>query len=60
MILVTVLVQGSTLPAVVRWARMPADTAHAEELRLARTRAAEAALDALPRVAEDLQAARTW
>ncbi|MCV7085627.1 Na+/H+ antiporter [Mycolicibacter hiberniae] len=55
-ILVTVLVQGSTLPAVVRWARMPADTAHAEELRLARTRAAEAALDALPRVAEDLQA----
>ncbi len=50
-ILVTVLVQGSTLPAVVRWARLPADVAHAEELQLARTRAARAALDALPAVA---------
>ena len=29
---------------------MPEDTAHAEELRLARTRAAQAALDALPGV----------
>ncbi|MGV0747980.1 Na+/H+ antiporter [Mycolicibacter minnesotensis] len=53
-ILVTVLVQGSTLPAVVRWARMPEDAAHAEELQLARTRAAEAALEALPRVADEL------
>lgn len=53
-ILVTVLVQGSTLPAVVRWARMPEDTAHAEELRLARTRAAQAALEALPGVADEL------
>ncbi len=53
-ILVTVLVQGSTLPAVVRWARMPEDTAHAEELHLARTRAAAAALEALPRVADEL------
>ncbi|WP_067974270.1 Na+/H+ antiporter [Mycolicibacter icosiumassiliensis] len=53
-ILVTVLVQGSTLPAVVRWARMPEDTAHAEELRLARTRAAQAALDALPGVTDEL------
>lgn len=53
-ILVTVLVQGSTLPAVVRWARMPEDTAHAEELHLARTRAAEAALEALPGVADEL------
>ncbi len=53
-ILVTVLVQGSTLPAVVRWARMPEDTAHAEELQLARTRAAEAALTALPRVTDEL------
>jgi CPA1 family monovalent cation:H+ antiporter len=53
-ILVTVLVQGSTLPAVVRWARMPEDAAHAQELHLARTRAAEAALEALPRVADEL------
>jgi CPA1 family monovalent cation:H+ antiporter len=53
-ILVTVLVQGSTLPAVVRWARMPEDVAHADELQLARTRAAEVALDALPQVADEL------
>jgi CPA1 family monovalent cation:H+ antiporter len=55
-ILVTVMLQGSTLPAVVRWARMPEDSARAEELRLAHTRAAEAALDALPRVAGQLNA----
>lgn len=55
-ILVTVLLQGSTLPAVVRWARMPEDSARAEELRLARSRAAEAALEALPRVAGQLNA----
>jgi monovalent cation/hydrogen antiporter len=53
-ILVTVLVQGSTLPAVVRWARLPDDTAHAEELQLARSRSAQAALDALPTVAARL------
>ncbi|MCW2663037.1 MAG: Na+/H+ antiporter [Mycobacterium sp.] len=60
-ILVTVLVQGISLPAVVRWARMPDDVTHAEEVRLARTRGIQAALDALPEVAaevgisEDLQ-----
>ncbi|EUA65651.1 sodium/hydrogen exchanger family protein [Mycobacterium xenopi 4042] len=53
-ILVTVLVQGSTLPLVVRWARMPEDVAHANELQLARGRSAEAALDALPRVADEV------
>jgi Na+/H+ antiporter len=53
-ILVTVLVQGSTLPAVVRWAQMPEDVAYAEELQLARNVAAKAALDALPVVAEEL------
>jgi Na+/H+ antiporter len=53
-ILVTVLVQGSTLPIVVRWARMPEDIARADELQLARARSAEAALDALPRVASQL------
>ena len=53
-ILVTVLVQGSTLPAVVRWARMPEDVAHAEELQLARTRGVRAALDALPTVADEV------
>ena len=53
-ILVTVLVQGSTLPAVVRWARMPEDVAHSEELQLARTRAARAALAALPTIADEV------
>lgn len=53
-ILVTVLVQGATLPAVVRWAQMPEDSAHADELQLARTRSAQAALDALPLVANQL------
>ena len=60
-ILTTVLVQGSSLPAVVRWARIPEDESHADELRLARCHGAQAALDALPLVAaevginEDLQ-----
>src|ERR1700722_1436632 len=60
-ILTTVLVQGSPLPAVVRWARIPEDESHADELRLARCHGAQAALDALPLVAaevgidEDLQ-----
>lgn len=53
-ILVTVLVQGSSLPAVVRWARMPEDATHADELLLARTRSAEAARAALPEVAREL------
>ena len=53
-ILVTVLVQGSTLPAVVRWARLPEDTRRADELRLARGHSAQAALDALPMVATEL------
>jgi CPA1 family monovalent cation:H+ antiporter len=53
-ILLTIIVQGTTLPAVVRWARLPEDTARGEELRLARVRATEAALDALPRVADRL------
>ncbi len=55
-ILVTVLLQGSTLPVVVRWARMPEDVTHAEELQLARTRSAEVALEALPTVADRLGA----
>ncbi|MGY1771914.1 Na+/H+ antiporter [Blastococcus sp. SYSU D00813] len=50
-ILLTIVVQGVTLPAVVRWARLPEDTARAEEVHLARTRASEAALEALPSVA---------
>jgi Na+/H+ antiporter len=53
-ILVTVLVQGTTLPLVLRWARMPEDVAHADELQLARSVGAEAALQALPVVAGEL------
>jgi CPA1 family monovalent cation:H+ antiporter len=53
-ILSTVLVQGSTLPAVVRWARLPEDVAYAEELQLARSRGSQAALDALPAVASEI------
>ncbi len=53
-ILVTVLVQGSTLPAIVRWAKMPDDITHDEELHLARTRGTQAALDALPTVADEV------
>ena len=53
-ILLTIIVQGITLPAVVRWARLPEDTARGEEVHLARTRASEAALDALPSVAARL------
>jgi CPA1 family monovalent cation:H+ antiporter len=53
-ILVTVLLQGSTLPLVVRWARMPEDVARADELQLARTVGSQAALDALPVVAREL------
>jgi len=55
-ILLTVIVQGITLPAVVRWARMPDDVTHAEELQLARTRGTQAALEALPAVANALGA----
>ncbi|WAJ43200.1 Na+/H+ antiporter [Mycobacterium sp. Aquia_216] len=53
-ILLTVLVQGITLPAVVRWANMPEDVVYAEEVQLARCRGTQAALDALPAVAAQL------
>ena len=53
-ILVTVLVQGTTLPAVVRWAKMPDDVSYVQELELARTRGVQAALDALPAVADEV------
>ncbi|OBG41537.1 Na+/H+ antiporter [Mycobacterium sp. E3198] len=53
-ILVTVLVQGTTLPAVVRWAKMPDDVAYVQELEMARTRGVQAALAALPAVADEV------
>ena len=48
-ILVTVLVQGISLPAVVRWARLPEDVARCNELQLARSVGAQAALQCRPR-----------
>jgi len=51
-ILVTVLVQGISLPAVVRWARIPDDVQHEREVQLARCRGTQAALDALPGLAD--------
>lgn len=53
-ILVTVLVQGSTLPAVVRWAKMPDDLTYVQELEMARCRGSQAALAALPTVADEV------
>ncbi|ALX67344.1 cation:proton antiporter domain-containing protein [Microbacterium sp. XT11] len=46
-ILLSLLVQGPLLPAVVRWARLPADTAEVEELELAERTISGAALAAL-------------
>lgn len=53
-IFLTILIQGLTLPFVLRWANLPEDTGRAEELALARTTASEAALEALPRIASEL------
>jgi CPA1 family monovalent cation:H+ antiporter len=56
-ILLTMLIQGTTLPAVVGWAGLVGDTRRVGELRLARVRATEAALAVLPEVADRLGAA---
>ncbi|MDX3327366.1 MULTISPECIES: Na+/H+ antiporter [Streptomyces] len=53
-ILITLIVQGLAMPAVVRWARLPHDEAVIEELHLAQTRASEEVLEALPRLAAEL------
>jgi CPA1 family monovalent cation:H+ antiporter len=55
-IMTTILVQGLTLPMVVRWAGLSGDTARIDEARHARVRAAEAGLAALPAVARSLSA----
>jgi Na+/H+ antiporter len=46
-IALTLVVQGLTLPAVVRWARLPEDRAEVGEQRLAERTATRAAIDAL-------------
>lgn len=53
-IVVTVVVQGLTLPTVVRWARLPHDTSVQEERLLAETTATEEALKALPEISAHL------
>ncbi|MEQ3551915.1 Na+/H+ antiporter [Pseudonocardia nematodicida] len=53
-ILVTMLFQATTLPAVLRFARLPEDTAQAGEEALAHRVAAEAGLAALPATASRL------
>jgi CPA1 family monovalent cation:H+ antiporter len=53
-ILVTLLLHGLTLPAVLRWARLPADHDVRDERRAAERAALDAALRALPAAADRL------
>ncbi|WP_433048787.1 Na+/H+ antiporter [Dactylosporangium sp. CS-033363] len=55
-VIVATLALGLTMPAVVRWARLPEDEGPRQELRLAQTTAAEEALDALPEIGARLGA----
>lgn len=57
-ILVTLLVQGLTMPAVVRWARLPADVDEQDEHQLMEREATAAALTALDRRASQLGSPR--
>jgi len=52
-IVLTLLVQGPLLPAVVRWARLPDDTAMQQELALAERAITGAALTAVKELAHD-------
>ncbi|SEO46523.1 Na+/H+ antiporter [Actinacidiphila rubida] len=53
-ILGTLLLQGQSLPAVIRWSRLRSDLAEGDEERLARHRVLEVALDELPHQASRL------
>jgi CPA1 family monovalent cation:H+ antiporter len=53
-VIAATLAQGLLLPAVVRWARLPADTTSEQELALARRNATADALTALPELAQQL------
>jgi monovalent cation/hydrogen antiporter len=53
-ILFTLLVQGLSLPAIVRWARLESDPRELDEEILGEQEMLRAALDALPAVAEQL------
>lgn len=53
-VIVVTLAQALALPGVVRWARLPRDTAAEQERHLAETLATEEALTAIPQIAADL------
>jgi CPA1 family monovalent cation:H+ antiporter len=53
-VIVVTLAQALLLPGVVRWARLPRDTAVEQERHLAQTLATEEALAAIPQLAADL------
>ncbi|MET7752853.1 Na+/H+ antiporter [Micromonospora sp. NPDC005367] len=55
-ILAIMLVQGTTLPLIVRWAGLMGDPRRVEEVRQARVRAGQAGLSALPQIAEEVGA----
>jgi monovalent cation/hydrogen antiporter len=55
-IVVTILLQGLTLPYVLRWAGLAGDETREDETREARTTATRAALDALPDIARSMDA----
>ncbi len=52
-IVLTLLVQGPLLPAVIRWARLPSDDAAVEEFELAQRAISGAALSALDELAAE-------
>lgn len=54
-VVVTLVLQALALPGVIRWARLPVDTAVDEERWLAETTASEAAYQALPELAARLR-----
>jgi CPA1 family monovalent cation:H+ antiporter len=53
-VVVTLVVQALILPAVVRWAHLPVDTAVTDERRMAETTASEEAFAAMPDIATHL------
>ncbi|MFF0176621.1 Na+/H+ antiporter [Micromonospora profundi] len=55
-IVLIMLLQGTTLPLVVRWAGLGGDPGRDDELRQARLRATEVGLSAMPQVAAEIGA----
>lgn len=55
-IVLIMLVQGTTLPLIIRWAGLTGDQQRVDEVRQARQRATEAGLEMLPQVASGLGA----